>query len=382
MTIDGWLKLRSNFLGVTAHCYMPDANELYTLILGLIPFEEQHTAQNIDKIMKNILNDLGQDIGGELSLKISGVTTDGASNMRLWGKVLTSIQFWSYCFAHRYHLFVSDGLLPANVSASAKKLLCKVTFLLGKFRNVAAFYNTLNVFQADRIKNLGLTIASLEEAIEKATVGEEKAKLIVEHARAVAVMNGPLGRVLSIICPFEIRWNVHDMAIERILLIKRDFSLAMSACVEKKLIQPANALSEEDWADVKSMHKLFEKFSAISAAVQASNSVTISLIAPAIERTRLYINEKSTDSPVITSIKSTLRNQFKIRFEDVYCHDDSTKKAYFVAALLDPDYRKFNFTLNFQGLDRKAELIAAVTAFLVGERLDSFNKARAERRKK
>ena len=213
-------------------------------------------------------------------------------------------------------------------------------------------------------------------------MGEEKAKLIVEHARAVAVMNGPLGRVLSIICPFEIRWNVHDMAIERILLIKRDFSLAMSACVEKKLIQPANALSEEDWADVKSMHKLFEKFSAISAAVQASNSVTISLIAPAIERTRLYINEKSTDSPVITSIKSTLRNQFKIRFEDVYCHDDSTKKAYFVAALLDPDYRKFNFTLNFQGLDRKAELIAAVTAFLVGERLDSFNKARAERRKK
>lgn len=71
--------------------------------LGAIPFDEQHTAHNIERALRVVFDE-------KLDCKdlFPVLTTDGAANMRKAGNNLKDV-YWIRCFLHVMHCAIEKG---------------------------------------------------------------------------------------------------------------------------------------------------------------------------------------------------------------------------------------------------------------------------------
>lgn len=98
LTTDSWTSINNeSFIAVTAHFIDPkNETQLSSVLLGCDSFSERHTADNLARYLRNIVDEW------RLSNKLSGVVSDNAPNI----KAAIKKNNWRHlsCFAHSIKL--------------------------------------------------------------------------------------------------------------------------------------------------------------------------------------------------------------------------------------------------------------------------------------
>ena len=100
ITTDCWTSLgQVGYITVTGH-FITDNWDYKSIVLATRPLSKHHTGENIASTITEIQN--------EFSVKVFGICTDNASNMRLAGKHLGLIHW--FCFSHGLKLALQAAL--------------------------------------------------------------------------------------------------------------------------------------------------------------------------------------------------------------------------------------------------------------------------------
>lgn len=134
LTTDGWTSVNTDsFIGVTAH-FIDGSSKLCSYLLGLIEYNERHTAENLRDMLLELTREWG------INNKITAVTTDNAQNqikfIRLcnWRRIP--------CFAHTINLIVQHG-----INAMGLSLISKVKAIVEYFKRSTSAHSKLQEMQ-------------------------------------------------------------------------------------------------------------------------------------------------------------------------------------------------------------------------------------------
>ena len=118
LTTDGWRAVnKDEFISLTAHCTYPNFDR-QALVLQTKPFNESHTASNINEILNTMIDEFCIP-----THKIHNVVHDNASNMTIAIGTLSDFNSLP-CFVHTTQLVVNSAVLQqASVQGVMKK--CK-----------------------------------------------------------------------------------------------------------------------------------------------------------------------------------------------------------------------------------------------------------------
>ncbi len=117
ITLDAWTQYHVSFLAITVH-FLDDTFAAHHRLLGLLPFEERHTAEAIAQTVTQSVTHFSS------MSKICSITTDNASNMLKFGRGIGVLTF--SCFAHSVQLVVRaacDHNSIAPLISRAQKLV-------------------------------------------------------------------------------------------------------------------------------------------------------------------------------------------------------------------------------------------------------------------
>ncbi|CAF1146537.1 unnamed protein product [Rotaria sp. Silwood1] len=104
ITLDFWSNRKNeSFLCITGH-WMNNSLDSISKIIDFSCFNERHTAIEIAKVLREKMIDLG------VYEKVFCITCDGAENLVLACELLNEDIFRIWCYAHRLHLVVINGL--------------------------------------------------------------------------------------------------------------------------------------------------------------------------------------------------------------------------------------------------------------------------------
>ena len=102
LTADMWTSINMDaYLAVTCH-YVDDSAKLATVLLGVLPFPETHTAVNITAAMRSLMEEWGTEG------KVTSIVTDAGANMVASVRSLNLRH--ALCFAHSLNLVVKKSL--------------------------------------------------------------------------------------------------------------------------------------------------------------------------------------------------------------------------------------------------------------------------------
>lgn len=102
LTADMWTSIAMDaYLAVTCH-YVDDSAKLATVLLGVLPFPEAHTAVNITTATKSLMMERG------IEGKVTSIVTDAGANMIASVRNLNLRH--SLCFAHSFNLVVKKSI--------------------------------------------------------------------------------------------------------------------------------------------------------------------------------------------------------------------------------------------------------------------------------
>ncbi|XP_077083186.1 E3 SUMO-protein ligase ZBED1-like [Siphateles boraxobius] len=102
LTADMWTSINMDaYLAVTCH-YVDDSVKLATVLLGVLPFPELHTAVNISAAMRSVMEEWG------IEGKVTSIVTDAGANMVASVRSLNLRH--ALCFAHSLNLVVKKSL--------------------------------------------------------------------------------------------------------------------------------------------------------------------------------------------------------------------------------------------------------------------------------
>ncbi|XP_078030269.1 E3 SUMO-protein ligase ZBED1-like [Epinephelus lanceolatus] len=102
LTADMWTSINMDaYLAVTSH-YVDDSVKLATVLLGVLPFPETHTAANITAATRSLMEEWG------IEGKVTSIVTDAGANMVASVRILNLRH--AICFAHALNLVVKKSL--------------------------------------------------------------------------------------------------------------------------------------------------------------------------------------------------------------------------------------------------------------------------------
>lgn len=116
VTTDMWTSSNVDaYMAITVHFISRDSWERKIVVLECLPFPEKHTAKNISRVLRRVLDEY------KLSKKLHLVVRDNAIN------VVKAMEIGKYehvgCFLHALHLVVEKNL---SSQSSIKQILRKV----------------------------------------------------------------------------------------------------------------------------------------------------------------------------------------------------------------------------------------------------------------
>ncbi|KAJ4932479.1 hypothetical protein JOQ06_010900 [Pogonophryne albipinna] len=191
LTADMWASINMDaYLAVTCH-YVDDSAKLATVLLGVLPFPEAHTAVNITAAMRSLMEEWGTEG------KVTSIVTDAGANMVASVRSLNLRH--ALCFAHSLNVVVKKSL---DATPGLQDLRTRA-------RKVVTFFKT-------------------------STTAKEKLREVQEQ------MNRP---VLKLIQELDTRWNSTYIMLQR--LFKERQSVGAALATLKTDVRP---LSSEDYS--------------------------------------------------------------------------------------------------------------------------------------
>lgn len=284
VTTDSWTSVNAeSFLAYTAH-FISEKLTMKSYLLDCLEFTERHTAVNLSKETKRILNEYG------LLEKVTTVVTDNAANI---------------------------VLMTNNCG----------------FRHLPCFAHTINLVLQNSLKEIGTTI--------------RKVKLIVEHfkrsphaTKKLLQIQKQMGRQEKKLKQDVVtRWNSTFYMLSRFLEEKEPV-LSVLGILGTNLDIP----NSNDWVIIEESSNILNIFEEITTEISAEKSVSVSKIVIFIDIMKKHVeqiieNGEHLDKPLeMKRLAEKLLEQMKIRFkvyeDNIICLE---------ATLLDPRFKKYGF---------------------------------------
>lgn len=119
ITTDGWTSItHDGYIAVTAHFIDQHNDTLCSIMIGIVQFEEQHTAANLSAFLDTKFREWN------ISNKIGVIVSDNAAN------ILSAVRVGGWrsigCFAHTINLVVKSGLKSITNTTEKNKTNCRV----------------------------------------------------------------------------------------------------------------------------------------------------------------------------------------------------------------------------------------------------------------
>ncbi|KAK1889339.1 Zinc finger BED domain containing protein 1 [Dissostichus eleginoides] len=299
LTADMWTSINMDaYLAVTCH-YVDDSAKLATVLLGVLPFPETHTAVNITAAMRSLMEEWGTEG------KVTSIVTDAGANMVASVRSLNVRH--AFCFAHSLNLVVKKSL---DATPGLQDLRTRA-------RKVVTFFKT-------------------------STTAKEKLREVQEQ------MNRP---VLKLIQEVDTRWNSTYLMLQR--LFKERQSVGAALATLKTDVRP---LSSEDYETADACLQLLSPFFQATVELSEEKRVSGSKIIPMTKMLMLYlydtIGKTSHDTAKLLgqNMVSNMQNKF-----------DTTESqtALTLSTLLDPRFK----TIGFYNQVQAAASVKRLTAF-------------------
>ncbi|KAJ4947657.1 hypothetical protein JOQ06_009690 [Pogonophryne albipinna] len=299
LTADMWTSINMDaYLAVTCH-YVDDSAKLATVLLGVLPFPEAHTAVNITVAMRSLMEEWGTEG------KVTSIVTDAGANMVASVRSLNLRH--ALCFAHSLNVVVNKSL---DATPGLQDLRTRA-------RNAVTFFTT-------------------------STTAKEKLREVQEQ------MNRP---VLKLIQEVDTRWNSTYLMLQR--LFKERQSVGAALATLKTDVRP---LSSEDYETADACLQLLSPFFQATVELSEEKRVSGSKIIPMTKMLMLYlydtIGKTSHDTAKLLgqNMVSNMQNKF-----------DTTESqtALTLSTLLDPRFK----TIGFYNQVQAAASVKRLTAF-------------------
>lgn len=268
LTLDMWTRHGHPFMVITAHFIDGISTQLRSATLGLIPFEESHTAPNTLALIMKEMEPL------ELKVEnIVAITTDTARNVKAVGSLMATLgSSWIPCICHVLNLIVKDAFTKSGFDEG----LAKARTLVKKFRNKKEYMVALRK--------------------EQVADGRRVRKLIVD---------------------VDTRWNSTYLMVERLCAEKR--------CVKKALLTigtlESDDLEEDEWKLLGELTEMLKAPFEATNIASGDSYPTAPLAIPVvlsvkktIARVRFQIPEDPVDpdftAKMIEALESSCDNRF------------------------------------------------------------------------
>ena len=283
LTADMWTSINMDaYLAVTCH-YVDGSLELASVLLGVLPFPEVHTASNISAAIRALMEEWS--IVG----KVSSFVTDAGANMVASARNLNLRH--ALCFAHTLNLVVKKSL---DITPGLQDLRTRA-------RKVVTFFRT-------------------------STTAKEKLTEVQEQMHLPA---------LKLIQEVDTRWNSTFLMLERIFEQRQAVGAALAT-----LKTDVNPLSSEDYDTIKSCLQLLGPFYQATVELSEEKRVSGSKIIPMTKMLMLYLKNTVDQISHNTAqqLGQTLQSQMQKRFETA-----EATTALYLSTLLDPRFKTIGF---------------------------------------
>lgn len=290
LTTDIWTETGNtvSYLGLTVH-YLKPKTELKTVLVGVFPLSNSHTASYIKDNMISVCDQWAIDLE-----KVVCVVTDNGANMVRAVNDTFGPNKHIPCFAHTLNLVAIKSIELSDVAI--KNLILKV-------KSIVTFTKQ-TVSASDEIRRLQLNEGKTE------------------------------GSILKLIQEVPTRWNSTYHMLERFILLSDIVSVMLL-----KFPKSPPMLTATELEMAKEIKKILQPIEFITVELCGSDYVTCSSVIP-LEKCMSHAIESCTtlNSDAVLDLKSNILKQIDKRFKSV-----ELVNILAVSTLLDPRYKKLHF---------------------------------------
>ncbi|XP_022535823.2 zinc finger BED domain-containing protein 4-like [Astyanax mexicanus] len=271
------------YLAVTCHYVDSEDHTLCTSMLGVQQFPQQHTAENMAQVTKNLMEEWA------IAKKVTCLVTDAAANMIACVRKL-QIRY-TICIAHSLNLTVRKSCDQIET----------FTDIRHKTRQIVTYFRT-------------------------STTAKEKL------TRVQLQMGGPVKKLINEV---STRWNSTYLMLERI--VEQKESVLVSLASLKSDLPP---LTTDDYKIIEETLCVLAPFNQVTVELSEEKRVSGSKVIPMLKM--LHHSLQRNVSNVTTEIAINLVENLKRRLLETLCNLESLS-VMTIPTLLDPRFKTMAF---------------------------------------
>ncbi|XP_056442541.1 E3 SUMO-protein ligase ZBED1-like isoform X2 [Gadus chalcogrammus] len=304
LTSDMWTSINMEaYLAVTCH-YVDDTSKLATVLLGVRPFPETHTAVNISAAMRSLMEEW------DIESKVASIVTDAGANMIACVGMLNLRH--ALCFAHTLNLVVKKSI---DATPGLEDIRTRA-------RKVVTFFRT-------------------------STTAKEKLKEVQEQ------LNRP---VMKLIQEVDTRWNSTFLMLQRLFQERQAVGAALAI-----LTTDVTPMSSEDYEATAACLHLLAPFNQATVELSEEKIVSGSKVIPMTKMLNIYLHGEMQNTRHPTA---KLLGQNLLLFMQKKIETAETQTALTLATLLDPRYKTMGFNNQIQAQASVKRLTAQCTLLM------------------
>ncbi|XP_062857042.1 E3 SUMO-protein ligase ZBED1-like [Trichomycterus rosablanca] len=313
LTSDIWTSMNMDaYLAVTCHCVL-DNMKMDTLLLGVLPFPQDHSAENIAAALMSLVVEWG------LEGKVQCLVTDAAANMLCTAKKLAMRHI--VCIAHALNLVVKKSL---DQTPGLEELRSKARKVVTYFRS--------------------------------STTGKEKLKHVQQQMNCA---------VMKLIQEVDTRWNSTFLMLQRLYDERQTVGAALAS-----LKTDVHPLSSEEYETIAACLQVLSPFYAATVELSQEKRVSGSMVIPLVKMLFQATQEVILKTTNVTAtllgrnITATLINKF-----------DNLESSTLVslATLLDPRFKAIGFHSPEKAQNAARKLTAECAALVRQTRVETLS---------
>lgn len=283
LTSDMWTSINMDaYLAVTCHFVLDDA-VLATVLLGVLPFPQDHTAENIAAAKRSLMVEWG------IEGKVTCLVTDAAANMTATARNLAIRHV--VCIAHALNLVVKKS-----------------------------------IDQTPGLEDLRTRARKVVTYFRSSTTAKEKLKNVQQQMNCA---------VMKLIQEVDTRWNSSFLMLQRLYDERQTVGAALAS-----LRTEVNPLSSDDYETVAACLQVLKPFYTATVEMSQQKRVSGSMVIPLIKMLlhttkELLINTNNVTAKLLgQNMSTTLLNKFDTL-------ENSTVLS--LSTLLDPRFKCIGF---------------------------------------
>ena len=295
ITTDLWTGVGArSYITITGHFISPNW-EYRSIVLATRPLDVSHTAKNISDCLEAIQHEFQ-------IVKLTGLVTDNAANMRLAGTML-GVLHWM-CFSHTLQLCIQEGLKIPTI----KTAISRGSSLVGHFNKSSTATAALKAKQADDLKE------------------GEKAKALIQSVPT--------------------RWNSEYFMAKRLIELRIPvFQVLLDKGITKQKHRDSLELKDSSWKALEDIIPILQPFATATEALTKEDTPTLSQVYILLRQLVLHACSANEDDSALSrklkaTIKAALLKRFSLNNNAIPLN---LKCPAMVACFLDPRYKSLKF---------------------------------------